>query len=146
MYFLNWGVKGLPFHSQEWSMSSFPCSLTRNITPHSMENLAFHSLLRWNMIILPILTTSPIHFPLGKLGECPFCTWERLKLSSTYRWSVLSVFSIYARFSWRTLALERIQQDAFRKHQTRSELVESVCKVTGNPPLQDGVNLPTTNI
>ena len=25
----------------------FPCSLTRNITSHSMENLAFHSLLRW---------------------------------------------------------------------------------------------------
>ena len=25
------------------------CSLTRNITSHSMKNLAFHSLLRWNM-------------------------------------------------------------------------------------------------
>ena len=45
------------FHSQEWSMSHFPCSLTRNITSHSMKNLAFHSLLTWKMIILPILTT-----------------------------------------------------------------------------------------
>ena len=41
-----------PFHSWEWSMSNFPSSPTRNITSHSMENLAFHSLLRWKMIIL----------------------------------------------------------------------------------------------
>ena len=51
-----------PFHSHEWSISNFPCSLTSNITSHSMENLAFHSLLRWKMIVLPILTTSLIHF------------------------------------------------------------------------------------
>ena len=36
----------------EWSMSKFPCSLTRNMTSHSMENLTFHSLLRWKVIIL----------------------------------------------------------------------------------------------
>ena len=29
-----------PFHSQEWSISNFPCSLTRNITPH-YEELGF---------------------------------------------------------------------------------------------------------
>ena len=52
-----------PFHSQEWSILNFPCSLTRNITPHSMKNVPFHSLLiRWKMIVLPILTTSHIHF------------------------------------------------------------------------------------
>ena len=33
------------FHSQEWSISNFPYSLTRNITSHSTENLAFQSLL-----------------------------------------------------------------------------------------------------
>ena len=66
----------LPFHSQEWSISNFSCSLTRNITSHSMENLAFHSLLRWKMIILPILTPSLIHFSLGRLGECNFWTRE----------------------------------------------------------------------
>ena len=33
-------------------MSNFACSLTRKITSHSMENLAFHSLLIWKMIIL----------------------------------------------------------------------------------------------
>ena len=35
-------------HSQEWSISNFPCSLTRNITSHIMKNLAFHSLLRYS--------------------------------------------------------------------------------------------------
>ena len=34
-----------------------PCGLTRNIISHSMKNLAFHSLLRWKMIILSILAT-----------------------------------------------------------------------------------------
>ena len=65
------------FHSQEWSMSNFPCSLARNITSHSMENLAFHSFLRWKMIsILLILTTSPTHFLFQRLGEHTFWTWE----------------------------------------------------------------------
>ena len=40
------------------SISNFSCSLTRNITLHSMKKLAFHSLLRRTMIILPILTIS----------------------------------------------------------------------------------------
>ena len=35
-----------------------------NITSDSTENLAFHTLLRWKMIILPILPTSPIQFSL----------------------------------------------------------------------------------
>ena len=33
----------LPFHSQEWSISNFPCSLTRNITSHIIA----HSDKRW---------------------------------------------------------------------------------------------------
>ena len=49
-------VSYVSIHSQEWSMSNFPYSLTRNIISHSMKNLAFHSTFRWNMIILPILT------------------------------------------------------------------------------------------
>ena len=32
-----------PFHSQEWSISTFPCSLTRNVTPQ-YEELGFSSL------------------------------------------------------------------------------------------------------
>ena len=47
-----------PFHSQDWSISNFPCCLTRTITSQSMENLAFHSLRQMNDdFILPILTT-----------------------------------------------------------------------------------------
>ena len=34
-----------PFHSQEWSILNFACSLTRNIASHRTKNLAFHSLL-----------------------------------------------------------------------------------------------------
>ena len=32
-----------PFHSQEWSISNFPCSLTTNMISDSVTNLAFHS-------------------------------------------------------------------------------------------------------
>ena len=35
-----------PFHSQERSISNFSCSLTSDITSHSMENLAFHKLIQ----------------------------------------------------------------------------------------------------
>ena len=61
------------FHSQEWSMSKFSRSLTTNITPHSKENLAFHSLLRWGMI-----ATNNSHYPtpFKRLGECAFWAWE----------------------------------------------------------------------
>ena len=55
-------------------MSNLSCSLTNNSTSPSMKNLAFHSLLRWKMIALPILTTSLIHFLFKRLGECTF--WE----------------------------------------------------------------------
>ena len=53
-------------------MSKFPCSLARNMTSHSMENLTFHSLLRWKVIILQILTTSLIQSLFERLGEYTF--------------------------------------------------------------------------
>ena len=82
------------FHFQESSNSHLPCSLTRNITSHSMKNLAFHSLLRWKIIILPILTTSLIHFSLKGLGGCMFWTWEWKGQSTTITISAfLSWFS-----------------------------------------------------
>ena len=59
----------------EWLISNLPHSLTRNITSHSMKNLAFHSWLRWEMIILLILTTSFITFLFRRLGRCTFWTW-----------------------------------------------------------------------
>ena len=52
-----------PFYSPEWSITNFPCSLTRNITSHNM-NLAFYSLLRWKIIVLPFLTTLLVHSSL----------------------------------------------------------------------------------
>ena len=48
----------------------------QNITSHSVKNLAFYCSLRWNMIRLPILIISLIHYSLGRLGECTFWTWE----------------------------------------------------------------------
>ena len=66
------GVRTPPFHSWEWSMSNFSCSLSLNITSHSMENLAFHSLLRWEIIIRQILTTSLIHHLLKNVGRMYF--------------------------------------------------------------------------
>ena len=52
------------------------CRLTRNVTSNNMENLAFHSLLRWKKVMLPILTTRDIHFLLKRSWECTFWTWE----------------------------------------------------------------------
>ena len=57
-------------------MSKFPCSLTRNITSHSKENLTFHSLLRWKVIILQILATSLIQSLFERLGEDNFWAQE----------------------------------------------------------------------
>ena len=42
------------------------------IYSHSMENMAFHSSLRWKTITLPILATTLIHFLFKRLGECTF--------------------------------------------------------------------------
>ena len=48
-------------------MSNFPCSLTRNIASHSMENLAFHSLLRWVAFAL--------HLPSWTCSEPGQASW-----------------------------------------------------------------------
>ena len=54
---------GLSFNP--WSISNFPCSLTRNITSHSMtKNLAFHSFLRWEMIILRLFSLPHLYISL----------------------------------------------------------------------------------
>ena len=63
------------FHSQKWSILNFPCSLTSNITSHSMENMAFHSLLGWKMII-------PYQFSLPYLYTAPY------KVGRTYFWNL----------------------------------------------------------
>ena len=66
-------------------MSNFSCSLTRNITSHSMENLAFHSLLRLKNEVVPILTTSLVHFSIEGWENVPFeIGIERVKARVTY--------------------------------------------------------------
>ena len=53
-------------------MSNLPCSLTRNITSHSMKNLAFHHLLRWKWIILQYQFSLPYTFLFRKVGRMYF--------------------------------------------------------------------------
>ena len=62
------------------SISNFSgCSLTRNITPHSIENLTFHSLLRWlrwKMIATNSHYTSLTHLSLkAYLETVLFLKW-----------------------------------------------------------------------
>ena len=49
-----------------------PLQLHKNMTSHSMENLTFHSLLRSNIIILQIITTSLVQLLFERLGEYTF--------------------------------------------------------------------------
>ena len=90
-------------------MSNVPCSLTRNITSHSMKNLAFHSLLRRKMILLPILTTSLIHFSLKGWENVPFELGnERVKRSapsSFCRVTAPRLRTAVQRFRWRSAYL-----------------------------------------
>ena len=61
-------------------ISTFSCSLTSNITSHSEKNLAFHSLLRWKMIVLPNSHYLTYTVLLWRFGECTFQLGsERLK-------------------------------------------------------------------
>ena len=47
-----------PFTPKSDQVQISPVASPSKITSHSKENVAFHSLLRWKTIILPILTTS----------------------------------------------------------------------------------------
>ena len=71
VFYFSWHYAAIPFLAnfnpfREWSNLNFPCSLTRNITSHSIRNLAFHSLLRWKMIILYNFSLSRLHISLEK--------------------------------------------------------------------------------
>ena len=71
------GVKGLNdivLHYNPFTPKSDQFQISRAASPeiqepHAIKNLAFHSLLRWKMIILPILTTPLIYFSLYKIGR-----------------------------------------------------------------------------
>ena len=66
-------------------------SLRRTITPHSMKNLAFDRLLRWETIVLTNSLYLVYSFVFKRLGECTFWTfwkWEGSTWTgpSTARW------------------------------------------------------------
>ena len=65
-----WRTWSFMAHSQECSISNFPCSLTRNITSHSMENLVFHgSLPRVINVKFPLQPHQNYHITqYGELG------------------------------------------------------------------------------
>ena len=54
-----------PCHPEEWSISNFPCSLTRNITSHSMKNMNYHSLLTTSLIRFSWKGWENVFFELG---------------------------------------------------------------------------------
>ena len=84
-----------PFTPKSDQFQLSPYSLTWNITSHSMENLAFHCLLRWTMIMLPILTTSLIHFSLYGWENGLFeLGGERVQIDD-HRWTVIRRMDIY---------------------------------------------------
>ena len=70
----SWRPNLLPCPSQEWSISSFPCSLTRDKTSHIMKNLAFPSLFRWRIISLYLTYTFLFRKVVGMFRT--FWTWE----------------------------------------------------------------------
>ena len=50
-----------------------------------MENLAFHSLFRWKVIILQILTSSLVHFSLKGRENVTFWSWEWKGYSTAFQ-------------------------------------------------------------
>ena len=69
-----------PFTPKSDQYQIFPAD-SPEILSHSMENLAFHSSIRWKMIILPILTMSLIHFSYKRLGECTLWTYGSARVN-----------------------------------------------------------------
>ena len=82
---------------EEWSMSNFPCSLTRNITSHSMENLAFHHLLRLKMIKVQMLNLTTSWYWCMYSMNSDFITrmwYLTFNKSISFRQSCLALWSI----------------------------------------------------
>ena len=66
-------------------MSNFSCSLSRNITSHSMENLTLHFLLRWKMIIITNSHYLTYTFLIKKVGR--MYVWNLgVKGLKTFQW------------------------------------------------------------
>ena len=83
----------LGIHSQEWSMSNFSCSPSRNITSHSIENLG-DSLYLTQMEDDYTTNTHYLTytFLLKKVGRMYFWNLEVKGL----RWMIYFLFQIFA--------------------------------------------------
>ena len=82
----------------------FPLQPHQNILSHSMKNLAFHSLLRWKMITLPILTSSLIDFSLKGWENILFgLSFVPQVKSSVDYWTWVSRTLVPSLYPWRTL-------------------------------------------
>ena len=85
---------------EEWSMSNFPCSLTRNITSHSMENLAFHHLLSLKMIKVQMLNLTTSWYWCMYSMNSDFITrmwYLTFNKSISFRQSCLALWSIISK-------------------------------------------------
>ena len=65
-----------PFTPKSDQYQISPAALPEILCHTVWRTWPFIALLRWKMIITPILTTSLIRVSLGRLGECTFWTWE----------------------------------------------------------------------
>ena len=74
----------------EWSMSNFPCSLIRKITPHSVRNFAFHSLLRWKMIRGSTLRPTVLLKRSWQLQNCGWTWFEHYLQKCDWLFSPIS--------------------------------------------------------
>ena len=118
--------KCIASHSQEWSISNFSCCLTRNITSHSMENLAFPSYSDGKMI-----TTNShyLTYTIKSLGECTFWTVESISLHGVVHTSKFSLTG----FPWHVYFLVWTE-----KYALKFFLDKSPCWKASMPAFQQG--------
>ena len=102
--------------SNSLSISNFPCSLTRRTT----HNLAFHSLLRWNIVLCH----------QSSLGDCTFwtCEWKGSR-TIIVLWIITSFYGFIKR--------ESICQTLLQSRLETSALLFSICLIGNWMPRPD---------
>ena len=102
--------------SNSLSISNSPCSLTRRTT----HNLAFHSLLRWNIVLCP----------QSSLGDCTFwtCEWKGSR-TIIVLWIITSCYGFIKR--------ESLCQTLLQSRLETSALLFSICLIGNWMPRPD---------
>ena len=67
-----WRTWSFMAHSQEWSISNFPCSLTSNVTLRSRENLVFHSFTEMEEDYTTWFSVPHLNISLWEVGRMYF--------------------------------------------------------------------------